>query len=51
MSDAVKDEGVLTEFPATITFDRHEDIRAALFDPNLSRSFAHTRTATSAAAS
>ena len=31
--------GLLTEFTATITFDRYEDIRAALFDPNLSRSF------------
>ena len=39
MSDAVEGEGVLTEFTATIVFDRYEDIRAALFDPNLSRSF------------
>jgi len=31
--------GLLTEFTATITFDRYEDIRAALFDPNLSRTF------------
>ena len=33
------DRGLLTEFSATILFDRYEDIRAALFDPNLSRSF------------
>ena len=32
-------EGVLTAPTATIVFDRHEDIRAALFDPSLSRSF------------
>src|SRR5207247_6562037 len=32
-------DGLLTEFTATITFDRYEDIRAALFDPNLSRTF------------
>jgi cytochrome P450 len=31
--------GLLTTHPATIVFDRYEDIRAALFDPNLSRSF------------
>lgn len=30
---------LLTTFTATITFDRYEDIRAALFDPNLSRTF------------
>ena len=30
---------ILTEYTATIMFDRYEDIRAALFDPNLSRSF------------
>src|SRR5207248_7157244 len=30
---------LLTEYTATVTFDRYEDIRAALFDPNLSRSF------------
>jgi cytochrome P450 len=30
---------VLTQPTATITFERYEDIRAALFDPNLSRSF------------
>jgi cytochrome P450 len=35
----VSDAGLLTEFSATIVFDRYEDIRAALFDPNLSRSF------------
>src|SRR5439155_14878841 len=30
---------LLTQPTATITFERYEDIRAALFDPNLSRSF------------
>ncbi len=30
---------MLTEFTATVVFDRYADIRAALFDPNLSRSF------------
>src|SRR5258708_3932843 len=30
---------ILTEFTATVVFDRYDDIRAALFDPNLSRSF------------
>jgi len=35
----VTDDGLLTKFAATITFDRYEDIRAALFDPNLSRTF------------
>jgi len=30
---------LLTEPTATITFDRHDDIRAALLDPNLSRTF------------
>jgi cytochrome P450 len=30
---------LLTEYTATVVFDRYEDIRAALFDPNLSRSF------------
>jgi cytochrome P450 len=35
----VTDEGLLTKFAATITFDRYEDIRAALFDANLSRTF------------
>jgi cytochrome P450 len=35
----VSDDGLLTEFTATIEFDKYEDIRAALFDPNLSRSF------------
>lgn len=39
MSETADDGGVLTEFTATIVFDRFEDIRAALFDPNLSRSF------------
>lgn len=33
------DTGLLTSFPATIVFDRYDEIRAALFDPNLSRSF------------
>ena len=33
------DDGLLTKFAATITFDRYEDIRAALFDANLSRTF------------
>jgi len=32
-------EGLLTKPTATITFDRYEDIRVALFDPNLSRTF------------
>jgi cytochrome P450 len=35
----VSDEGLLTTFTATIELDGYEDIRAALFDPNLSRSF------------
>ena len=35
----MSDNGLLTEFTATIELDRYEDIRAALFDPNLSRSF------------
>lgn len=35
----MNDTGLLTEYTATIQFDRYEDIRAALFDPNLSRSF------------
>lgn len=35
----MSDRGLLTSHPATIVFDRYEDIRAALFDPNLSRSF------------
>ena len=35
--------GVLTRYTATITFERYEDIRAALFDPHLSRTF-DTRT-------
>jgi cytochrome P450 len=35
----VSDDGLLTKFAATITFDRYEDIRAALFDPSLSRTF------------
>ena len=36
---SVSDNGLLTDYTATIKFDRYEDIRAALFDPNLSRSF------------
>ncbi|HEU5288274.1 MAG TPA: cytochrome P450, partial [Candidatus Limnocylindria bacterium] len=35
----MSDEGLLTRYTATITFDRYEDIRAALFDPHLSRTF------------
>jgi cytochrome P450 len=35
----VSDNGLLTGFTETIELDRYEDIRAALFDPNLSRSF------------
>ena len=30
---------LLTEYTATVTLDRYQDIRAALFDPNLSRTF------------
>ena len=36
---AMTDTGLLTTYTATFVFDRYEDIRAALFDPNLSRSF------------
>lgn len=35
----MSDDGLLTEYSATVELDRYEDIRAALFDPNLSRSF------------
>jgi cytochrome P450 len=35
----VTDDGLLTKFASTITFDRYEHIRAALFDPDLSRTF------------
>jgi cytochrome P450 len=35
----MSEPGVLTTYAATISFDRYEDIRAALFDPNLSRTF------------
>jgi cytochrome P450 len=35
----VSDGGLLTEFASTVELDRYEDIRTALFDPNLSRSF------------
>src|SRR3989454_3624412 len=33
------DPGLLPTYTATVVLDRYEDIRAALFDPNLSRSF------------
>src|SRR5260221_1833509 len=39
LSDHAAAGDVLTEFTATIVFDRYADIRAALFDANLSRSF------------
>jgi cytochrome P450 len=32
-------DGLLTTFTATLTFDAFDDIRTALFDPNLSRTF------------
>jgi cytochrome P450 len=35
----VSGSGLLTEYSATITLARYDDIRAALFDPNLSRRF------------
>jgi cytochrome P450 len=35
----VTEDGLLTRYSATVTFDRYEDIRAALFDPHLSRTF------------
>lgn len=35
----MSDGGLLSAYSATIVFDRYEDVRAALFDPNLSRSF------------
>ena len=35
----MSDMGLLTSYSATIVFDRYDDIRVALFDPNLSRSF------------
>lgn len=35
----MSETGVLTTYVATIVFDRYEDIRAALFDPDLSRTF------------
>lgn len=35
----MSDTGLLTKYTATVTFDRYEDIKAALFDPNLSRTF------------
>ena len=35
----MSETGVLTTYAATIVFDRYEDIRAALFDPDLSRTF------------
>ncbi|HET8568837.1 MAG TPA: cytochrome P450, partial [Candidatus Limnocylindria bacterium] len=37
--ERVSERGVLTRYTATITFDRYEDIRAALSDPHLSRTF------------
>jgi cytochrome P450 len=35
----VSDAGVLTAYTDTVEFDRYEDIRTALFDANLSRTF------------
>lgn len=35
----MNEPGLLTTYTATVSFDRYEDIRAALFDPNLSRTF------------
>jgi cytochrome P450 len=35
----VTEGALLTRYTSTIAFDRYDDIRAALFDPNLSRSF------------
>ena len=35
----MSDGALLMAYTATVTFERFEDIRAALFDPNLSRSF------------
>jgi cytochrome P450 len=35
----MSDGALLTRYSATIVFERYEDIRAALFDPNLSRTF------------
>jgi cytochrome P450 len=35
----VSDTGLLVDHTATVQFDRYEDIRAALVDPNLSRTF------------
>ena len=35
----MSETGVLTTYTATIVFDCYEDIRAALFDANLSRTF------------
>ncbi len=35
----MSEEGLLNSYSATIVLHRYEDIRAALFDPNLSRSF------------
>ncbi len=35
----MSETGVLTTYTATIVFDRYEDIRAALFDAELSRTF------------
>ena len=38
-SDRDVSDALLTTYTATVTFDRFEDIRAALFDPQLSRTF------------
>ncbi len=35
----MSEDGLLTRYTATVAFDRYEDIRTALFDPNLSRTF------------
>jgi len=35
----VSETGLLTTYTSTVSFDRYEDIRVALFDPNLSRTF------------
>ncbi len=35
----MSETGLLTTYTSTVSFDRYEDIRVALFDPNLSRTF------------
>ena len=35
----MSEDGLLTRYTATVVFDGYDDIRAALFDPNLSRTF------------